>query len=199
MSPRQSDSRQRLVEAAASMLAQHGFNATSIRELAKYAQAPLGSTYHHFPEGKRQVVAEALLFAGKKVKEDLERHLHAGPVQGVQAFLAMWRVILVRSHFRAGCPVLAVAIEEPMDGDKPDAIEIANEIFVEWEATLSAAFVVHGISQPKSNELAALIVASVEGGIAMCRARRDIAPFDQVGSQLEALVCAALPIDRNCA
>ncbi|PSD27804.1 TetR family transcriptional regulator, partial [Stenotrophomonas maltophilia] len=32
--------------------------------------------------------------------------------------------------------------------------------------------------------LASLVIASVEGAVAMCRALQDIAPFDQVAVQL---------------
>jgi hypothetical protein len=33
-----------------------------------------------------------------------------------------------------------------------------------------------------------MIIASVEGAVAMCRAMRDIGPFDRVALQLESLV-----------
>ena len=60
----QSTVRERVVVAASAMLAQHGLNATSIRETIKRAEAPLGSTYHHFPGGKHQLVVEAVELAG---------------------------------------------------------------------------------------------------------------------------------------
>lgn len=37
-----------MLAGAADMLSRRGANATSIREVAKHAQAPLGSTYHYF-------------------------------------------------------------------------------------------------------------------------------------------------------
>ena len=49
----------------------------------------------------------------------LERALEAGPVAGLRAFLALWRKIVVDSDFRAGCPVLAVSIEEPPTDETP--------------------------------------------------------------------------------
>ena len=42
MSPRHSDAAQRVVSAAEDMLARVGLNATSIREVSKLAEAPLG-------------------------------------------------------------------------------------------------------------------------------------------------------------
>ena len=67
MTAHQPDARQRVVETAAEMLARHGLNATSIREMARRAKAPLGSTYHHFPDGKQQVVVEAVEFARSRI------------------------------------------------------------------------------------------------------------------------------------
>ena len=103
MSPRPSDAPQRVIDAAAQMLARVGLNATSIREVTKLAEAPLGSTYHHFPGGKQELLARATHMAGDKVEALLMELLEGGAVQGLQQFLAMWRERLLRSDFRAGC------------------------------------------------------------------------------------------------
>lgn len=188
MSPRQSDARQRVVAAAAEMLARNGLNATSIREMAKRADAPLGSTYHHFPGGKRQMVSEAVAFAGAHVAAGLDRHLQAGFVTGLRGFLAMWRDILIRSDFRMGCPVMAAAVEEPVDDVAEDALNAAAQVFGEWEEKLVAALTAEGRDPASSVELATLIVASVEGAVVLCRAQRSIVPFDRVAAKLEQLI-----------
>ena len=63
LSENTAESRRRLVAGAADMMRRRGLNATSVRELAKHAQAPLGSTYHYFPGGKYQLAAEAVQWA----------------------------------------------------------------------------------------------------------------------------------------
>ena len=50
----------RLTAAAADLIRRRGLQATSVRELAKHAGAPLGSVYHYYPEGKQQFVSEAI-------------------------------------------------------------------------------------------------------------------------------------------
>lgn len=100
------------------MIRRRGLNATSIREVAKHAGTPVGSTYHYFPGGKQQLAAEAVRFAGDTVATMLAKKLRAGPVDGLRAFLALWREILTSTDFRAGCPVLAVSIEEAPDDDR---------------------------------------------------------------------------------
>src|SRR5262245_1409991 len=105
--------REKIVAGAADMISRRGLNATSVRELAKHAKAPLGSTYHYFPRGKQQLATEAVRFADGAIAGALRRELEAGPVAGLRGFLALWRGTVLRSDFHAGCPLLAVAVEEP--------------------------------------------------------------------------------------
>ncbi|MGX5181508.1 TetR/AcrR family transcriptional regulator [Streptomyces avermitilis] len=185
-------SRERIVAGAADLISRRGLNATSIRELAKHAKAPLGSTYHFFPEGKQQLATEAVRYAGEAVARILRKELAAGPVAGLRAFLALWRGIVVESDFRAGCSVLAVSVEEPPADEIPPALVAAAEAFEEWEHLLAQALRAHGADSDQAPGLAALIVASVEGAIAMCRAKRSMDPLDQVAQQLEVLIVGAL-------
>ena len=49
----------------------------------------------------------------REVETSQQHHLF------LRAFLALWRKIVVDSDFRAGCPVLAVSIEEPPTDETP--------------------------------------------------------------------------------
>ncbi|MFE0251264.1 TetR/AcrR family transcriptional regulator [Streptomyces sp. NPDC059010] len=185
-------SRDRIVAGAADLISRRGLKAASIREVAKHAKAPLGSTYHYFPEGKQQLATEAVRYAGAAVSGILRRQLDAGPVAGLRAFLALWRGIVVESDFRAGCPVLAVSVEEPPADETPPALAAAAEAFQDWERLLAETLRTHGADAERAPGLAALIVASVEGAIAMSRAKRSMEPLDRVAEQLEALIVGAV-------
>lgn len=184
MSPRASDAPQRVIDAAAQMLARVGLNATSIREVTKLADAPLGSTYHHFPGGKQELLAKATTLAGDKVEALLVDLLREGAVPGLERFLTMWRERLLRSQFRAGCPVLAAAVEEPVEAVASQPRAAAAEVFARWQGHLAQAFISDGHAPEQAAGLASLVIASVEGAVAMSRALQDIAPFDQVAGQL---------------
>ena len=188
MSARHSDAPQRVVAAAAEMLATYGLNASSVREVAKRAQAPFGSTYHHFPGGKQQVLAEATTLAGTKVDALLDACLQGASSDGLSLFLAAWRERLIRSDFHVGCPVLAAAVEEPIDDAPDDARRAAAEVFARWEARLTDALSRGGRAPEQANGMATMIIASIEGAVAMSRATRDIGPFDRVAAQLVSLV-----------
>jgi AcrR family transcriptional regulator len=184
--------RERIVAGAADMISRRGLNATSIREMAKHARAPLGSTYHYFPEGKQQLATEAVRYTGEWVARGLRKELRAGPVAGLRGFLALWRKIVVDSDFRAGCPVLAVSIEEPAAEETPAALAAAADVFTEWEGLLAASLREHGVEAERAAQLATLIVAAVEGTVAMCRAKRSTEPLDRTEEQLETLILATV-------
>ncbi|MFD9325672.1 TetR family transcriptional regulator C-terminal domain-containing protein [Streptomyces sp. NPDC060065] len=171
------------------------------------APSALGLLVHQHPHPQRVVLGEsggvehrlrrveAVRYADAAVARILRKELDAGPVAGLHAFLALWRGIVLASDFRAGCPVLAVAVEEPPADETPPALVAATEAFDRWEELLAEALREHGAAPDRAPGLATLIVASVEGAIAMCRAKRSMKPLDQVAQQLEALIVSAL--DRS--
>jgi AcrR family transcriptional regulator len=55
-----SDARDRMIAGAARLLAQRGLQATSFSTVLAETGAPRGSIYHHFPEGKDEMVAVAI-------------------------------------------------------------------------------------------------------------------------------------------
>lgn len=177
---------------AADLIRHHGVAATSIRDLARHTGAPLGSIYHHFPGGKEQLVTEAIQYAGDTVTAILRKELQPGPAEGLRALLALWRHILTSSDFRAGCPVLAVAIEESAAEEIPAALTAAAAEFTGWQTLLAGALREHGADDRQATQVAALIVAAVEGATAMCRAARSTHPLDQITPQLETLTRATI-------
>ncbi len=56
--------RERLVTATAELMRTQGYAGTSVKQITVAARAPMGSLYHHFPEGKPQIAAAALRTSG---------------------------------------------------------------------------------------------------------------------------------------
>src|SRR5689334_23172401 len=69
------DGRQRLLEGALALLAERGYAAMELRDVAERGDAPRGSIYHHFPGGKSQLAAEAAALEGERVRAQIERSL----------------------------------------------------------------------------------------------------------------------------
>ncbi|MEV1042883.1 MULTISPECIES: TetR/AcrR family transcriptional regulator [unclassified Streptomyces] len=185
-------SRERIVAGAADMISRRGLSAMSIRKMAEHAGTPLGSTYHFFPEGKQQLATEAVRYAGKWAVRAFRGEPGTGPDAGLMAFVDVYRTILVESDFHAGCPVLAVAIEEPRADEIPPALEAAAEVLDTWAGLLATSLRNHGVEAEQAAQIATLVVAAIEGAVAMCRAKRSTDPLDHTAAQLHALVSGAI-------
>ena len=180
------DTRTRMIRGAARMVGTHGAGGTSLRELAREAGVPLGSTYHHFPGGKQQLVEEAVRSIGSHIARIIESGRHSGAGDALEALTGEWRVVLEGSDFRTGCAVLAVATE-----DDPELRSLATEVFTSWQEQLSSVLTDAGVPAARAPRLARTMVAAMEGAIALCRAEHSIAPLDDVTAELRALVAAA--------
>jgi AcrR family transcriptional regulator len=199
-----SDTRAKMVAGAADLMSRRGVNATSMREVVRHTGTPRGSIGHHFPRGKQQLIEDALVFAGKQVSGPLEHLTQSrGAVAGLRAFIALWRQTLERTEFRAGCPVLAVAVEQYVndamekDGEPDEAaqqhlLDLANGVFADWQGIMFAALRREGVAPGRARRLAALVIASTEGTVAMCRAARSAQPLDDVRQELELVLSSAL-------
>ena len=199
-----SETRAKMVAGAADLMSRRGVNGTSMRDVVRHTGTPRGSIGHHFPRGKQQLIEDAIVFAGRQVSGPLE-HLtrDRGAIAGLREFIALWRKTLEKSKFQAGCPVLAVSTEQfvndatERDG-KPDAaaqgrlLDLADGVFADWQRIMFAALRSEGVSPARARRLAALVIASTEGTVAMCRAARSAQPLEDVRQELELVLSAAI-------
>ncbi|MFI6650408.1 TetR/AcrR family transcriptional regulator [Streptomyces sp. NPDC050529] len=191
MSPRRSDSRDQMILSAAVLLREHGASATSIDRVLAHSGAPRGSVYHHFPGGRVQLIGEAVALAGDFITGLIDAAVQADdPVDAVDAFFVLWRDRLVGSGFRAGCPIVAVAVET--NDDAPQLARLAAAVFARWQEALAALFVQHGLTEERSRRLGAFVVAAVEGAVIMCRAEQSTAPIEAAAVEIHDLLLHAL-------
>ena len=173
-----SETRSRMVEGAARLLAMQGLEGTSFSEVLELTGAPRGSVYHHFPEGKDQLIAAAIDLAGSRALAAVDEWTGRSPEEVAAAFLELWRSVLVRSRLRAGCAVLAVTVAT----DSPDLIAAAAGVFRSWRERLAALLADGGHPHPES--FAATLVAASEGAVVISRAEQSMEPFELVAEQL---------------
>ncbi|WP_326546542.1 TetR/AcrR family transcriptional regulator [Mycolicibacterium sp. ND9-15] len=183
--------RERMVASAALLIRERGAHPTAIADVLAHSGAPRGSAYHYFPGGRTQLLCEAVDYAGAHIAARIEKA--GGGVEVLDVVVDGFRKQLVDSGFRAGCPVVAVAVES---GDKGEAaspvIDRAAAAFGRWNALTVDRLTADGVAADRAQELAMLVLAAVEGAIVVARASRDVKPLDLVHSQLRSLLEAAV-------
>jgi TetR/AcrR family transcriptional repressor of lmrAB and yxaGH operons len=172
--------RERMVASAVGLLARRGLQSTSFSEVLEDSGAPRGSVYHHFPRGKDQMIASALDAAGDRAIELLERKAGDSAEEIAAWFLHIWREVLVRGKFEAGCAVLAVAVA----AESPELLDRTAGVFRTWRRRLAELLEQGGLRASDAERFAAVLVASSEGAVVLARAEQSLEPFDLVAEQL---------------
>ncbi|MDT5066278.1 MAG: hypothetical protein QOK02_2433 [Mycobacterium sp.] len=174
----------RMLLSAAQVMRERGAAGVTIDEVLTRSGAPRGSVYYHFPEGRNQILTEALRFAGDSITATIDGA--QGGIPLVRKFVEFWELSLAESDFNAGCPVVAAAIGSA--DDDPALSLVAGEIFDRWHAALSRAFVTDGFDEADAGSLAVTCIAALEGAVVLCRSTRSADPLRNVAQQLEFLI-----------
>lgn len=163
-----------MVRTAAELLSENGAGRTSIDRVLAVSGSPRGSVYYHFPGGRAELLSEAVDYADELISRTIREAPH--PWSALESFADFWRSRLVATDFRAGCPLLAVAVDE--DPELPELHEQAAAAFLRWQSELAERLRESGLGSGEADTLAEQSLCLLEGAVALCRARRDIAPLD---------------------
>jgi AcrR family transcriptional regulator len=180
--PRELGPRERMILSTALLIRERGARATSLDAILAHSGAPRGSIYYHFPGGREQLLREATAYSGEYVARKLERDAGEHPLAALDALFDEYGATLMATDFRAGCPVVAVAVESPADG--PDLRDCTRDAFERWRRAIGRALSARGIDAARADELAINAIAAFEGALVLCRSYRDLEPLERVRDEL---------------
>ncbi|MCI4320458.1 MAG: TetR/AcrR family transcriptional regulator [Thermoplasmata archaeon] len=189
-----STSRERMVATAASMIGSRGVKGTSFSEVLAASQAPRGSIYHHFPAGKRQLVAEAVRRTTGLVLAHQRSCSAETPAGILDHFVSFFRQALTASRCQSGCPVAGVVLDSY--AEQGQLLGIVRRSFRSWVTLLTAQLVAAGMTREGARALSVTALASIEGGLLLCRAEGDVEPLNVIERHLRSLARASLPRGR---
>ena len=111
-----------MLVSAAEVLRERGAAGVTINEVLTRSGAPRGSVYHHFPEGRNQILTQALQFAGHAITTVIDNAAETALLPWYASSSSSGKSChLAQSDFTAGCPVVAAAIGCVRRGPGTDA------------------------------------------------------------------------------
>lgn len=171
------DTRERMIRAGAELLASRGYAATGMLDVIAAAKAPRGSIYFHFPEGKDQLVSEALDLSTGRALQRATAAVEASASTGEAIRLTGEHLakLLEATGFRMGCPVATVALEIA-NTDNP-VLDTARAFFDRWRSLYVDSLIRDGVPTDDAEGLATMILSVIEGGLLLARTASDTKPL----------------------
>ena len=186
-------SRERMLDAAETLLRERGLAGAGILHVVARSGAPIGSVYHFFPGGKTQLVGEALQINGEKARALFQKILENTGKPLPERLRTLFRTAASgfdRAGGNTSCAIGNVALD--LDARQEALRAVCRDVLDGWIAAIAREL-------PWSDEtlrrsFAELVVAGVEGAFILSRTRRSGAPFITVG---EWLATVLEPIPQN--
>ncbi|WP_405493565.1 TetR/AcrR family transcriptional regulator [Nocardia sp. NBC_00511] len=177
--------RERLADAAAKVFHEQGVEKTTIADIARAAEVPVGNVYYYF-KTKDQLVQAAIgahARTGQEIIAALEQF--DTPAARLKALIRGW-VDQRELAVQFGCPsgTLATELDKRADGLDRELAEVMRGM-LDWIETQFAA-----MGRSDARELAVALLAAYQGISLLTNTFRDPAMMEAEGRRLENWVAA---------
>jgi TetR/AcrR family transcriptional regulator, lmrAB and yxaGH operons repressor len=188
MSTEHSDSRQKIIDDARTLLRGQGYQGTVLTEIIEVSSAPLGSMSFLFPGGKEEIAVAAVAEASVRIPLLIAKALRhtATPQEWITSVVDHFGHRLETSRFTEGCPIITIARDAmPASEALTAACRIAYD---NWLAAIGDGLVEVGVPDEHVPGLATTMLASMEGALILCRAQHSVAALHTTRDHLLALL-----------
>lgn len=183
--------RDRILMAATHLFQLKGYHATGLNEILKKSNAPKGSLYYYFPNGKEQLALESIeltkVFVEKLIRERLSRI--DDPVESIKsAFQDMAdnldmeenEKIALRSTKKVS--VNLVALETSSSNE--NLRKACESAFDAWQNVYAEKLIQGGFTKTEAEKLSMVIQSLAEGAIVMSLTKKSDIPFFEVAETI---------------
>jgi AcrR family transcriptional regulator len=188
-----SATKDRIMEATGELFRRYGYTGTGLKQIVAEANAPFGSIYHFFPDGKEHLGEEVIRRQGRMYGELFAEIV--GPADDPAAGVSDWfegaAELLRETDYADACPIATVALEvanvsEPLR-------KATADVFESWIHAGMAYLAAAGVDEGRARELAIEVIAAMEGAFVLCRATRSTEALEVAGAAAAKSVKAELP------
>jgi AcrR family transcriptional regulator len=176
------------VTATNELFRRYGYQGTSLKQVTEAAGATIGSLYHFFPGGKDDLAIAAITESGEAYRQLFEVVAEAATdaASAVANFFDGAADVLEETDYIDPCPIGTVAREVASTNET--LRQATDQVFVRWMETAASTFEAEGLPRAAAEELTTMVVATLEGGFVLARARRDAALLRIAGRQARRLI-----------
>jgi len=179
------NARDQIVPAACTLLEKQGYPATGLNEIVRESGAAKGSIYYYFPDGKEQIVSEAVLFTGNILVERMREQLSKfeNPIQAIYEYITLLASKIEEKNFAAGNPLTIVSMEAA--GSSERISQACRYVYDQLQGVLRGKLISGGMSDLEATRQTCLILSSVEGSILLSRVYRNADPLRSLAAHLK--------------
>lgn len=178
------DTKSMIIETATALFQQKGYIGVGLNEILKACNISKGALYHHFPNGKEELLIACLQALNEAITEDIEDIFERYPTT-LEAMDAMIGKLIV--HFETEGTLIGYTFSSIVSemAALSDPVRIAcAQLYQKMQDIYFNKLVADGLSKDKAQSFALMMTASIEGGMMLCLTQKATEPLRGISQAL---------------
>lgn len=191
------DTKSLIIDIATTLFQQKGYLGVGLNEILKACKISKGALYHHFPNGKEELLIACLQSMNEEITTDIEEIFKR--YQTTQAATQAMIEKLVADFEREGTITgytFSSIVSEIASLSEP-VRNTCSLLYTKFQEIYSNKLVEDGYSKEAANSIALMLTASIEGGIMLCLTQKSSNPLKIISQVLPTIINLKGDLNEN--
>lgn len=178
------DTKQMMIDIATTLFQQKGYIGVGLTEILKAGNFSKGSLYHHFPNGKEELLIACLQSMSEAITNDIEQIFERYPTTK-EATIAMIEKLIVNFETEgtiAGYTFSSIVSEMALLSEP--VRNACSNLYIKMQGIYTNKLITEGFSKEAAKSIALMMNASIEGGIMLCLTQKASDPLKIISHEL---------------
>ncbi len=178
------DTKSKIIDISTTLFQQKGYKSVGLTEILKACQITKGSLYHHFTNGKEELLIACLHSMNEAITTDIEDIFkrYQTTQEATQAMIEKLVADFEREGTITGYTFSSIVRE--MASLSEPVRNACSLLYTNILRICSNKLVEDGFSKETADSIALLLTASIEGGIMLCLAQKSSDPLKTISQGL---------------
>ncbi|KYG30264.1 TetR/AcrR family transcriptional regulator [Bacillus gaemokensis] len=178
------DTKSLIIDTATNLFQQKGYKSVGLNEILKACNVTKGALYHHFPNGKEELLITCLQILNEAITTDIEAIFkeHLSTKEATQSLIDTLIHILESDGTITGYTFSSI-VSEMATVNEP-VRKACNALYENIQHIYCAKLVTEGFSDETASAIALLMTASIEGAMMLCLTQKSTDPLKTIAKLL---------------
>lgn len=178
------DTKSLIIDTATVLFQQKGYKSVGLNEILQACKVTKGALYHHFPNGKEELLIACLQTLKEAITSDIEHifSVHRSTKEAIQSLLDKL-INNIETHGTIIGYTFSSIVSEMATVSQP-VRNACSELYENIQHLYVAKLVMDGYSNESASDIALMMTASIEGAMMLCLTQQSTAPLKIIAKQL---------------
>jgi len=182
------DTKSLIIDTASTLFQQKGYKSVGLSEILKACNVTKGALYHHFPNGKEELLITCLHAINETITTDIEAifRQHLSTKDAIQSIIDK----LIHNQETDGTIIgytFSSIVSEMATVNEP-VRNACSALYENIQLIYCAKLVTEGFSSESASDIALLMTASIEGAMMLCLTQKSTEPLKTIAKLLPSLL-----------